>query len=160
MALSILVIEDTLGWQEQFGLILRDEGYIVEIVGDLIEALARLRQADFDMLIVDLRLSDSVATDLSGMDLLNDAYERQIPAVIVTGYGTPELAKEAFRDYGVYDFMSKDNFDADHFRVRIKNAIATHQAQQQPKPLTPEQKKTFDKTIRKIFRGEEIKLKQ
>lgn len=159
MALSILVIEDTPNWQEQFGLILRDEGYTVEIAGDLIEALARLRQADFDMLVLDLRLSDSVATDRSGMELLNDAYERQIPTVIVTGYGTPELAKKAFRDFGVYDFITKDKFDADRFRASIKKAIAAHQAQQHPEPLTPEQKKTFDETIRKIFRGEEIKLR-
>ena len=157
MPQSILVIEDAPNWQEQLTSILLDEGYKVEIAGDYIKALARLRHNAFDLLVVDLRLSES-EVDRSGMDLLSDAYERQIPVVIVTGYGTPELAKEAYHDYGAYDFIAKGKFDGDHFRGSIKRAIATSQVRQRPEPLTSEQKKKFEETVRKMFRGEIIKF--
>lgn len=154
----VLVVEDNLNWREQLTSILRDEGYAVETASDYVEALGQLRRRAFDLLVVDLRLSDADETNRKGMGLLNDAYERQIPTIIVTGYGTSELAEEAYHEYGVYDFISKGNFDSGRFRESVKQAIAIHQARRRPKALTPEQKRRFDETIRKIFRGEAIKF--
>jgi len=153
MSESILVVDDTENWREQLASILRDEQYTVETASDYIEALGQLRRGDFALLVIDLRLSASEA-DPSGMDLLSDAYERQFPTIIVTGYGTPILAKEAYRQYGVYDFIAKDGFDSNRFRGSVRQAIAAHQTP----PLTPEQKRRFDEVIRKIFRGELIEF--
>lgn len=157
MSQSILVIEDAPNWQGQLTSILHEEGYKVETADDYIEALARLRHNGFALLVIDLRLSES-ETDRSGMDILSDAYEQQIPVVIVTAYGTLELAQQAFHDYGVYDFIDKHKFDGDHFRESIKQAIATNQLRQRPEPLTPEQKKKFEETVRKMFRGETVEF--
>ncbi len=158
MSHSILVIEDAPNWQQQLAEILRDEGYTVEIAGDYLAALRQLRHNNFDALVVDLRLSDS-ETDCSGMELLGDAYDREIPAIIVTGYGTPELAQEAYHSYGVYDFISKYPFSSDDFRESVRHAIAARRARRQPAPLTPEQRKIYDETIRKLFRGEPIEFR-
>ncbi len=157
MPLSILVIEDASNWREQLTSILHDEGYAVKTAGNYLEALRLLRHNVFDLVVIDLRLGEP-ETDRSGMDLLSDAYERQIPTIVVTGYGTRELAEEAFRDYGVYDFIAKDKFDADKFRENIKIAVETSQRRQHPEPLTPEQKVKFEETIRKMFRGETIEF--
>jgi len=156
MSQCILVIEDKLKWQELLTSILQDEGYKFEVANNYIEALGKIQHQDFGVLIVDLRLSDSDESNRKGMDLLTYAYERQIPSIIVTGYGTPELADEAYSQYGVCDFIPKDNFDTDRFRESIKRALLHSQKRQQPEILTPDQKRKFDEIIQKILSGTRI----
>ena len=67
------------------------------------EALARMEERDFDLILLDLRLPG-----MDGMELL-ETVRRTKPGtgvVVVTAYGTIELAVEAMK-LGALDFIQK-----------------------------------------------------
>jgi len=128
----ILVVEDMPDWQGRLRDILEDEGYVVEMAASFGEALGELRRKSFDLVVVDLRLSLEYEENRSGVPLLEYVHDRQIPSIVVTGYGTVELAKEAYEKYGVFDFLDKASFDPVRFREHVKEAIAS-----EPKSSSP-----------------------
>jgi diguanylate cyclase (GGDEF)-like protein/PAS domain S-box-containing protein len=80
-------------------------GYDVLVARDANSAikLVTQRQADFDLMLLDLQLPD-----LTGLELLRrldkDGYH--IPTILMTGHGSEQVAAEAFR-LGVHDYLSK-----------------------------------------------------
>lgn len=126
---KILLVEDERVWRRKLQRILEREEYKVETAAGYGEALGKLRQGGFDLAIVDLRLGPDEALgdygerDLAGMALLDDAAERQIPTIVVTGYGTVELARRAYEDYDVLWFLDKATFEIDRFREIIRQAL-------------------------------------
>jgi len=119
----ILIVEDMPDWQEQLGFDLRRDGYNVTAVSTYGEALGELRQTEYQLVIVDLRLSPTDENNRDGVKLLEDLKKLQIPSIVVTGYGTAELAREAFGKYQVFNFMGKDTFDLKKLRQEIKEAF-------------------------------------
>jgi len=99
----ILLVEDD---PEMLALVrehLEGEGHAVVPLGHGVEAIARLRTEDFDMVLTDLRLPD-----LDGMEVLRVSREthREIPVILITAFGTIETAIQAIRQ-GAYDFVTK-----------------------------------------------------
>jgi DNA-binding NtrC family response regulator len=70
-------------------------GYEVDCARSKEEALARLTERAYAVLITDLRLTGSEDTD--GLDIVQFARERYpgTRSVLLTAYGTPEIAKAA-----------------------------------------------------------------
>ena len=68
-------------------------------------------------------LSDIKMPDLDGLELLKkiQAHDRTISVVIMTGYGTIDMAVQALKD-GAYDFLQKP-FDKDHIVRVIRNGL-------------------------------------
>lgn len=81
--LSILVVDDDLGVCYSLRDLLREEGCIVEVATNGIDALKTLARQK-----IDLVLSDVVMPDLDGYDLYMEVRERygQIPVVLMTAY--------------------------------------------------------------------------
>ncbi len=99
----ILLVEDD---PEMLALVrehLEGEGHAVVPLGHGVEAIARLRTEEFDMVLTDLRLPD-----LDGMEVLRVSREthREIPVILITAFGTIETAIQAIRQ-GAYDFVTK-----------------------------------------------------
>ena len=69
---------------------------------------------------LDLVLLDVMMPGVSGIDLIAPihAHDPEIVCVIITGYGTVELAVKAIRQ-GAYDFINKP-FSADDLVLRVK----------------------------------------
>ena len=93
--MSILIIEDDDGVRDSLAAILRDEGHLVEAVGNGSEAMARLQRRPLPTLI----LLDLMMPGMDGIDFrqrqLGDAALRKIPVVIISA--RPDVARQAAR---------------------------------------------------------------
>jgi DNA-binding NtrC family response regulator len=119
----ILIVEDMRDWRDQLENTLRRGGYQVTTVPSYGEALGELRRQPYQIAIVDLRLSLTDQNNLDGMKLLSDLSAMQIPAIVLTGFGTPELVRQAYDELAVFDFVDKQNLDLKRFREIIKDAF-------------------------------------
>ena len=88
-ALRILIVENDKDTRTFFKMYLDQLGHRPDAVSGVSEALAALTQSRYDVLFVDIGLTDG-----SGWDLMNIVKEREIPCpaypVAMTGYGLPE----------------------------------------------------------------------
>ena len=119
---AILVVDDerTLRFTLKEGL--SEEGYRVEAAADGSEALERLKQDEFHLVLLDQKLPDT-----SGLDLLKEIRSRHpgIQVVMMTAYGQIAQAVQATKA-GCYDYLSKP-FELDHVKLVIQNALAQTQ---------------------------------
>ncbi len=100
---SILVADDEEEIREGLELLLESEGYSVTTVGTGEEALARVDEQPFDLLLLDVSLPDR-----NGLELLRDIHERDanLPVVMITAYGSIDMARSAFKN-GARDYITK-----------------------------------------------------
>jgi DNA-binding NtrC family response regulator len=99
----VLLVEDEAPLREALAEQLIDRGYAVEQAGSGEDALAKLADFAFDVIITDLRLPG-----IDGSAVVDAALDRypDIIAIVVTGYGTVKDAVEAIKR-GAWDFVSK-----------------------------------------------------
>ncbi len=105
----LLIVDDEKALREAIAEQLTDHGFTVEQAGSGEDALQRLSDFAFDVLITDLRLPG-----IDGRQVLDAALERypDIVAIVITGYGTVKDAVEAIKQ-GAADFITKPfQFDA------------------------------------------------
>jgi DNA-binding NtrC family response regulator len=99
----LLLVEDEAPLRSAVAAQLADRGYDVHDVGTGEDAIARLAEFAFDIIITDLRLPG-----MDGSSVVEAAVGRypEIIAIVVTGYGTVKDAVEAIK-CGAWDFVSK-----------------------------------------------------
>jgi DNA-binding NtrC family response regulator len=105
----LLIVDDEPALREAIAERLTDHGFIVEQTGSGEDALQRLSDFAFDVILTDLRLPG-----IDGRQVLDAALERypDIIAIVITGYGTVKDAVEAIKQ-GASDFVTKPfQFDA------------------------------------------------
>ena len=80
------------------------EGYQVETAADGFEALAKLRDRPFDIVLTDLSMPG-----MDGLKLLEvlKAFDSSIEVVIMTGQGTMDSAIAALREGRAFDYLKK-----------------------------------------------------
>jgi signal transduction histidine kinase len=100
---KILVIDDETGIRHGCRRALEPQGFTVETAATLQEGLRKIRESDFDLVLLDVMMPDG-----QGIELLEPARQKDpdLVCVIITGYATVELAVEAIKR-GAYDFISK-----------------------------------------------------
>jgi DNA-binding NtrC family response regulator len=104
---SLLVVDDDRQVLESMADWLRGQGLEVDTSAGYADALEKLRQKQYEMLLVDVRLQDG-----DGFDLLEQV-RRNYPdthVVLITGYGDPDAAVEAMRA-GAADYITKPLID-------------------------------------------------
>ncbi|MCI0338196.1 MAG: SpoIIE family protein phosphatase [Acidobacteria bacterium] len=89
-------------------LLLKSEGYQTESVTSPAAALEAIRQRDFDLVLMDLNYARDTTSGREGLDLLAriHAIDPTLPIVVMTAWGSIELAVEAIRN-GSGDFIQK-----------------------------------------------------
>jgi DNA-binding NtrC family response regulator len=105
----LLIVDDEHALREAIAERLADHGFVVEQAASGEDALQRLTDFAFDILITDLRLPG-----IDGAKVIESALERypEIIAIVITGYGTVKDAVEAIKQ-GAADFITKPfQFDA------------------------------------------------
>ena len=60
-----------------------------------------------------------------GMRLLAEIRQRQsfTRVIMVTGHGTMETQRRAFREFQAFDFFRKEQFDSEEFRDCVREAV-------------------------------------
>lgn len=114
----ILVADDEVYIREGLKEALESPGYAVETVPDGDAVRARLQQAHFDLVILDLRMPGS-----SGMELLEHVGQNypDTQAILLTAHGNVSTAVEAMKK-GAHDFLTKP-VDLAHLRLVVERAI-------------------------------------
>ena len=100
---SILIVDDEIRFSSSLELLLRSEGYEVQVAGDGETAFALLKQHPFSVALVDINLPDT-----SG-NLIAARIGEEHPGtavIILTGNATIDNAVESLRQ-GVYDYLRK-----------------------------------------------------
>lgn len=149
-SVSILLVEDDPAWQETLGEIIKEKGCTFQVVSSYGEAFDRFLTEAFDLVVIDLRLGPE-ENNRDGVALLQDAYEKGIPAVVVTGYGTPDVIKKADR-YDALRVMHKGKFGIEQFK-RVVDKVISATGSEPSKPA-PQEVKDINELLRKLVRGE------
>jgi phosphoserine phosphatase RsbU/P len=104
----ILVADDQPDLVDALRLLLKPEGIAVDAVHSPDAALAAVRSNPFDLVLMDLNYTGDTTSGREGIDLLEhlQALDASLPVVVMTGWGSIDLAVEAMRR-GVRDFVQK-----------------------------------------------------
>jgi DNA-binding response OmpR family regulator len=99
----ILVVDDEENVRITTAAILEQEGYEVDTASDGHEALDKVKNGDFDLVLTDLRMEG-----LDGSALLQEICTKypSVVTVVLTGYASIESSIDALR-CGVYDYLVK-----------------------------------------------------
>ncbi len=116
---GVLIVEDEEGARTKLQALLQiDPGLRVDTTKDGDQALQRLLENNYSILITDLRMPR-----LDGMQLLKEVQRRGLPVTVIvtTGYGSIDDAVQAIR-MGAYDFLTKP-IDVDNLRLVLQRAL-------------------------------------
>jgi DNA-binding NtrC family response regulator len=104
----VLIADDQPDVLEALRLLLKSEGHKTEAVGSPAAVLAALEAFDFDLALIDLNYARDTTSGHEGLDLLTrmQAMDAALPVVVMTAWGSVELAVEAMRR-GARDFIQK-----------------------------------------------------
>lgn len=108
MAFRILIADDQSDIRDSLRLLLKGEGYKVDGVAHPTAALAAVEAAPPDLLLMDMNYTQDTTSGREGLELLDRLREREatLPVVVMTAWGSVELAVEAMRR-GAKDFVLK-----------------------------------------------------
>jgi DNA-binding NtrC family response regulator len=100
---KILLIDDDEGLIHFLGRFFQRKGYEVSACLSGTSAIEKIESESFDLILLDYKMPD-----LNGIDILIKIRNSQIktPVIIMTAYGTTELAIEAMKR-GAYDYLIK-----------------------------------------------------
>lgn len=123
---KILIVEDYEDWRDLLGGMLLREGHDVTTAASLEEARRRLNETpDLDLAILDIRLVETDETNEDGMKLLSEIYMHKgfTRVIVISGHGTMETQRKAFRELKAFDFFRKEQFDSEDFRKAVTDAV-------------------------------------
>jgi len=107
-AARILIADDQTDVVEALRLLLKGEGFAIETAHSPAGILAALESQDLDAVLMDLNYTRDTTSGQEGLDLLAriKALDATVPVVVMTAWGSVELAVEAMRR-GARDFIQK-----------------------------------------------------
>jgi signal transduction histidine kinase len=122
---KVLVVDDEQSVAMTIKAILELDGSEVTAVTSGTEALAHLREQEFDVVLTDLRLDD-----LDGIEILRETQKLwpDTVSIMLTGYASLESAVTALRS-GAYDYLIKPS-DVDELRATIGRALERRRLRQ------------------------------
>ncbi|MGH7389088.1 MAG: sigma-54-dependent transcriptional regulator [Candidatus Rokuibacteriota bacterium] len=123
---SILVVDDERSMRELLSIMLRQQGYAVQVAESGEHAIDTLQREAFDLVITDLRMRK-----VDGLAVLRAAKDASFDTavLVVTAYASPETAVEAMKA-GAYDYLTKP-FKIEEISVTIANALERKRLQEE-----------------------------
>ena len=105
----ILIVDDERGMCEFLQYVLENEGYDIDHAGSSDQALHRMAQARYDIVITDIRMPG-----MDGLDMLRRIKELSpdVVVVVMTAYPSPVYELKAV-NYGAYQYIEKPIDDPD-----------------------------------------------
>ncbi len=114
---KILVVDDEWTIRDVLSNILATEGFEVETADDGLQAIAKLDEQSYDLVITDLKMPNC-----DGMEVLRHLSRQNVHTlgIVATGYGSIESAVEALR-LGAFDYITKP-FHLDEIKILVHKA--------------------------------------
>ncbi len=114
----VAVLDDEERLAEVLGIMLRREGYDVEVFTEPRAFCAELPDAAWDLVITDLKMPG-----IDGLGVLEAVQKAgDTPVILITAHGTVETAIRAMKN-GAYDYVQKP-FDNDELKAVVERALA------------------------------------
>ncbi|TVR41436.1 MAG: sigma-54-dependent Fis family transcriptional regulator [Bacteroidia bacterium] len=136
---KILVIDDESSIRNTLKDILEYEKFEVTLAEDAEEALEKIQQGPFDVILCDIKMPK-----MDGITLLDKIREHDPDAsvVMISGHGTIDTAVEAIKK-GAYDFISKP-LDLNRLLITIRNATDKTKLVTETRVLKRKVSKTYE----------------
>jgi len=124
----VLIMEDDLGVAEGLELILKEEGYTVDLAETGQMALEAFEKGRFDLLVADIRLPD-----IDGREVIRriKGTAPTTKVIAISGYATASMAVETMK-LGAHDFLPKP-FSDEQIKVAVGDALKSRFV----KPVAP-----------------------
>lgn len=140
---QILIVDDEQVIQELLFSFLSEKGYRTTTAGSAEEAIARLADTDYDVVLCDIRLPGK-----DGLLLLNDIKHitPETEVIMITGHASMESSIEAVR-MGAYDYLLKPFDDLDEVRFTVERALEKKHLSLANKKLLHDYERQNDKLV-------------
>lgn len=122
MAKNILIVDDEELVTKSLGKLLKKEGYKVVLVEDCKEALAKVKEMDFDLIVSDIKIPE-----INGVEIIREIRrflkengKKLIPEILITGYSGEDCLKQA-EELKVADLIYKPFDVRDFLKIVRKN---------------------------------------
>jgi phosphoserine phosphatase RsbU/P len=104
----VLVADDQSDVREALQLLLKSDGYEIELVNGPAPLLASLQRRNFDLVILDMNYARDTTSGREGLELVSEVHGMlpSLPIMVMTAWSNVELAVEAMRR-GACDFIEK-----------------------------------------------------
>lgn len=135
----ILVVDDEQAIRKALKEILEYEKHQVELAKDGFEAIDKVKNSQFDLILLDIKMPK-----IDGLEVLEkiQTINYEIPIIIITGHGSVDTAVEALKK-GAYDFLEKP-LDLNRLLVSVRNAIEKKDLVKETKRLKRKINKSYE----------------
>ncbi len=136
---QLLIVDDEENMRHMLSAFLRKHNYQTDMVKNGVDALKRMREHPYDVVLCDIRMPE-----MDGMTFLKKMKEEQLAAatvIMMSAYGTIDDAIEAMK-MGAYDYVSKP-FKPDEILLTLKKAEERERLRRENLHLRREIKKEY-----------------
>lgn len=136
---KILVVDDEQNIRRMLNRVLSSEGFIVKEAINGLEALKRLEEEDYSLVLLDLKMPG-----LNGIETLKKIREFDInlPIIMISAYGSISEAVEAMK-LGALDYLIKP-FDIEELKIIVERAIKQYELRVENIYYREEEEKRFN----------------
>ena len=134
----ILAADDQQHILEAIELLLKPQGYEVDVVRSPELARDALASSSYDAVLIDLNYTRDTTSGQEGLGLLSDivAMDSTLPVIVMTAWGNVDLAVEAMRR-GARDFIQKP-WENERLLAILRAQVELHRALQRAERLAAE----------------------
>ena len=134
----VLAADDQQDILDAIELLLRPEGYEVEVVRSPALVREALANGSYDAALIDLNYTRDTTSGREGLDLLADiaAADSTIPVIVMTAWANVEVAVEAMRR-GARDFIQKP-WENERLLAVVRTQVELHRALEKAQRLEAE----------------------
>jgi signal transduction histidine kinase len=138
----ILVIDDEIGIRKGCRRVLEPAGYSIDSAASFREGLNKIKQEQFDLILLDVMMPDG-----RGVDLLAPIHDQdpETVAVVITGYATVEMAVETIKR-GAYDFIAKP-FTTDLLLTTVQRGLEKRRLSLDAQRLQVLEKEAYEQAL-------------
>jgi DNA-binding NtrC family response regulator len=117
--IRVLLVDDELGFLDVLAKRMSRRGFQVTAAGSGAESIRVLRDNDFDVAVLDLKLDD-----MDGIEVLQIMKKMvpEMPVIMLTGHGSEQAAREGVES-GAFDYLLKP-CDLDDLLEKVGEAVA------------------------------------
>lgn len=135
---KIIVIDDEESMCKFMQIMLKKEGYEVVSSQSSKDALEKIKNSNFDLVIADLMMPE-----LNGLELLSKvkSIDRDLSFIVMTAYASVDTAIEALKK-GAFDYIAKP-FKVDELKITIKKSLEQKRITRENLDLKKQLKKEF-----------------